>query len=406
MPRTGLWSGAMRIAGVRWPGSADAVLVVAFWIVAEVEIRVYDQSVLQGRVGLPVDSVLVLVPLVPLAWRRTAPFTACLMMAGLLTLVGAGLGGTICFFGGLFPFLVALYSASAWADRPWDRATLLVPVGLMLPMHWYIADFRIPADLGFGLSLSGMAWAAGQGARRWRNQSQELKVALAAAQAGRDARAALAVAEERARIARELHDVVAHGMSVMVMQAGAARLDLADDPSAADAALRRIEHTGRAGLLEMRRLLGILRHDESAGLAPQPHLGDLADLLRELERAGLRVDEHVEGRPRALSAAADLSAYRIVQEALTNALRHGDGGSARLALAWTRDGLVITVTNPSSRPAGGRGHGLVGIEERAALFGGRVRVEHRDGRHVVEVLLPYVADGDLESAAGPVELAQ
>lgn len=390
----------MRTTSIRWPSTADVGLAVAFGIVAELEIRLYSRSVLPGRVSLPADSVLVLLPLVPLAWRRAAPFATCVALAGALTLVGAALGGTICFFGGLFPFLVAVYSASGWGRSPWDRVAVVVPLSLMAPMHWYIPDFRVPADLFFGLSLSGLAWTAGQGARRWRHQSQQLAAALAAAQAGREARAALAVAEERARIARELHDVVAHGMSVMVMQAGAARLDLVDHPAATDEALARIERTGRAGLLEMRRLLGILRQGTAAGLAPQPQLSGLADLLAGFERSGLRIEQHLEGRSRLLTEAEDLSAYRIIQEALTNALRHGCG-SAVLRLTWTRTALLITVSNPaapSTPPPRGPGHGLVGIAERAGLFGGTSRAEVRDGHHVLEVVLPY---GDEETTAVP-----
>jgi signal transduction histidine kinase len=379
------------------------VLAIAFGVVAELEIRLYGQSVLPGHVGLALDSLLVLLPLVPVAWRRAAPLGACVAVAGGLTLVGAALGGTVCFFGGLFPFLVVLYSASAWAHAPRDRMAAAVPFLLMAPMHWYVDDFRIPSDLVFGLSLSGMAWAAGQGARRWRDRSQQLAVALEDARAGRDARAALAVAEERARIARELHDVVAHGMSVMVMQAGAARLDLRDRPTATDAALAQIERTGRAGLLEMRRLLGILRSDEPGGLAPQPGLGELPELVARLERSGLQVEQRVVGRARPLTEAEDLSAYRIVQEALTNALRHGGGARARLRLSWTPTALEIVVSNPvpSASPIPpGRGHGLIGIEERAALFGGTCRVEHRDGRHVLEVLLPYEEDRQAPARPG------
>jgi len=380
---------------VRWPTSMDVALAVAFAVVAEVELRTYSDTVLPGTVPLSIDSWLVLLPVAALAWRRAAPFQACVAMAGALTLVGAGLGGTICFFGGFFPFVVSVYSASAWARAPWDRASAVVPVVLMAPMHWYIPDFRIPADLIFGISLSGMAWAAGEGARRWRRQSQQLAAALAAAEAGRDARAALAVAEERSRIARELHDVVAHGMSVIVMQAGAARPAVREDPDQVATALERIEHVGRNAMLEMRRLLGVLRDDETEARHPQPRLHSLPALLDEFAAAGVRVEQHVDGQPRPLPDAQDVSAYRIVQEALTNALRHGDEASADVRLSWHADRLRIRVSNPvrPGTPSGvSGGHGLIGIRERVALFDGRFSAGPTAGRYVTMAELPY--DGE------------
>ena len=382
----------MGTTSARWPAASDVAIAAAFAVVAEVELRTYSQSVLAGDVPLAVDTWLVLLPLVPLAWRRAAPFAACLAMALVITAVGAGLGGTICFFGGFFPFVAAVYSASAWARSPWDRVTLCVPVALMVPMHWYVPDFRLPSDLFFGVGLSAMAWAAGQGARRWRHQSHQLAAALEAAEAGRDAQAALAVADERARIARELHDVVAHGMSVMVMQAGAARPAVRDDPEQVATALEHIEDVGRAAMLEMRRLLGILREDASETRHPQPRLHALPELVEVLARAGLSVDQHVDGRPRPLPAAQDVSAYRIVQEALTNALRHGDGDRAEVTLRWQDDRLRIEVSNPVDphrRNGVGGGHGLVGIRERVALFDGRFSAGAADGYYLTVAELPY-----------------
>jgi signal transduction histidine kinase len=382
----------MGTTSARGPAAPDIAIAVVFAVAAEVELRTYSQSVLAGDVPLGVDTWLVLLPLVPLAWRRAAPFAACVAMATVLTVVGAGLGGTICFFGGFFPFVASVYSASAWARSPWNRVTLAVPVALMVPMHWYVPDFRIPSDLFFGVGLSAMAWAAGQGARRWRHQSHQLAAALEAAEAGRDAQAALAVADERARIARELHDVVAHGMSVMVMQAGAARPAARDDPEQVATALEHIEDVGRAAMLEMRRLLGILREDESGTRHPQPRLHALPELVEVLGRAGLRVEQRVDGEPRPLPAAQDVSAYRIVQEALTNALRHGDGSCAEVALRWQDDRLRIEVSNPvdaRQRNGVGGGHGLVGIRERVALFDGRFSAGAVDGRFLTVAELPY-----------------
>lgn len=214
--------------------AGDVTIAAVFAVVAEVELRVYDQPILAGSVSPGIDSLLVLLPLVPLAWRHAWPFAAVVAMPLVVTAVGVA-GGTICFFATMLPFVLLMYAAAAWSESPYDVAALVSPLLLLGPMVGYDPDFG-PNDWVFGMVVAIAGWMAGQGARRWRRQSQELAAALAAAEAGRDAQAELAVAEERARIARELHDVVAHGVSVMVMQAGVARLDLRQEPEEADAA--------------------------------------------------------------------------------------------------------------------------------------------------------------------------
>ncbi len=299
----------------------------------------------------------------------------------------------------MLPFVLLMYAAAAWSEGPYHVVALIAPPLLLGPMVGYDPDFG-PNDWVFGLVVAIAGWTAGQGARRWRRQSQELTAALAAAEAGREALAELAVADERARIARELHDVVAHGVSVMVMQAGVARLDLRQDPEAADASLARIENAGKTALVEMRRLLGIWRHEEAGGLEPQPGMAGVSALLESFTTAGMTIDHHTHGVPRKVSNAQDVSSYRVIGEALTNAVRHGAGGVVRLIIDWQVDQLAITVSNPvEPKPGGGNshilssdqpvGHGLIGIRERAALFGGRCRVGVADGRYVTTVELPY-----------------
>ncbi len=228
--------------------------------------------------------------------------------------------------------------------------------------------------------------------RRWRRQSEALADALEAAEHNRDARARLAVAEERTRIARELRDVVAHGMSVMVMQAGLARLDLRERPDAAEESLSVLERTGRQSLHEMRLLLGVLRSVGPIELEPQPRMAELPSLIDGFRRAGLHVETTVTGAAPVLAETQDLSAFRIIQEALTNALKHGARGWASLAVTYLPDRVGITVTNPvapgAGEPVDGVGHGLVSIGERAAMFGGTSHTQVRDGNHVTEVVLP------------------
>jgi signal transduction histidine kinase len=384
----------MGTTALSWPTSGDVVLAAAFGVVAEVELRLYDLPILPGDVPVAVDSVLVLLPLFAVAWRRAMPLAAAVAMTLIVTAVGVS-GGTILFFSCMVPFLVLLYTASAWSQSPYDLVALAVPLVLLLPMLAYNADFRLQ-DLVFAEVFATASWIAGQAARRWRRQSERLAAALAEAERGRAATEQVAVARERARIARELHDVVAHGLSVMVMQAGAARPAVRDDPDQVTTALGRIEDVGRNAVLEMRRLLGLLREDPAGPRHPQPRLQALPALLDELAAAGLTVEQHLDGRPRELPDAQDLSAYRILQEALTNALRHGTGGSARVTLSWRDDGLRIEVSNPL--PAGWTvngvtgGHGLVGIRERVALFGGRFTAGSAAGRFVTVAELPY--DGE------------
>ena len=186
-----------------------------------------------------------------------------------------------------------------------------------------IRGFASWSEYSFSVPVFVVAWLAGQVMRRWERRSAVLREHLDDVTATEQARAAAAVADERARIARELHDVVAHSISVMVIQAGSARLRLRDDPSTSEQALHSVEQTGRQALTEMRRMLGVLRSDDQdLALMPQPGLRGLDQLLDQMRAAGLTVEAAVEGVPAMLPPGLDLSAYRIVQEALNNALKH------------------------------------------------------------------------------------
>jgi signal transduction histidine kinase len=215
---------------------------------------------------------------------------------------------------------------------------------------------------------------------------------LALAERERDLAAREAVVEERARIARELHDAIAHNVSMMVVQAGAERRVLPADEGATREVLETIEQIGRGALTEMRRLVGMLRTDEAGPLAPQPGLADLDRLVAQVRDAGLPVDLHVEGDRRELPVGVELSAYRIVQEALTNALKHAGDAHASVFVQYRPDSLVIEVVDDGAGavadlPAGG--HGLAGMRERVALYGGRFDAGRRDaGGFAVRVLLP------------------
>jgi signal transduction histidine kinase len=208
----------------------------------------------------------------------------------------------------------------------------------------------------------------------------------------RDLAAREAVVEERARIARELHDAIAHNVSMMVVQAGAERRVLDDEDGSTRDVLATIEQIGRGALTEMRRLVGMLRSDREDPLAPQPGLDDLPTLVTQVREAGLPVDLHVEGERRELPVGIELSAFRIVQEALTNALKHAGDARASVHVRYGPDSLELEIVDDGaggpSRAASG-GHGLVGMRERVALYGGRLDAGRRaSGGFTVRALLP------------------
>jgi signal transduction histidine kinase len=231
------------------------------------------------------------------------------------------------------------------------------------------------ADLLFVPVPFAFAWLAGAAVRDRGARAEAAEELARRAELEREATARVAVAEERARIARELHDIVAHAVSVIVLQVGAVRHNLPDTLDEDKEALRGVEQTGRTALTEMRRLLGATRRDgEDLDLAPQPGLRNLDMLLDEVRRAGLPVRLHVDGEPFALPRTLDLSAYRIVQEGLTNALRHAHASHADVVVRYGTDQLRIDVRDDgrAGSPSDGLGHGLVGVRERVKIYGGEM----------------------------------
>ena len=220
-----------------------------------------------------------------------------------------------------------------------------------------------------------VSWLAGFAVRERAEQVEAAEERAVRAEREREAGARIAVAEERARIARELHDIVAHAVSVMVLQVGAVRHKLPDTLAEDRDALRSVEQAGRTALAEMRRLLAAMRTDgEEAELAPQPGLDRLDSLVAEIGRAGLPVHLHVDGDPFPLPRAVDLSAYRIVQEGLTNALKHAHASQADVTVHYLSDELELQVRDngKGGSTSDGLGHGLVGIRERVKIYGGEM----------------------------------
>ncbi|MBX6389290.1 MAG: sensor histidine kinase [Frankia sp.] len=259
-------------------------------------------------------------------------------------------------------------------------------------------------DFLFTPALFAIAWLAGFALRERAAQAAAAEERAELAERERAAAARVAVAEERARIARELHDVVAHALSVIVLHAGAVRHGLPDGLTDAKDALRGVEQTGRTALADMRRLLGALRRDdERPDLAPRPGLGGLDALAEEFRRAGLPVLLRRRGEPSELPPTLDLAAYRIVQEGLTNALKHARPSAVAVVVAQDGDQITIEVTNDGAvGPVGdGRGYGLLGIEERVKIYGGELTAgPTADGGFRLSARLPLRAALDPAVPAG------
>jgi signal transduction histidine kinase len=327
---------------------------------------------------------------VPLVWRRRAPVAALLVI--LVTLTVAGIAGHEPETGAMpFPaLLVAGFSTALYARS--DRVAIATSVGpaggVLLAMALdYLAGSPGPADYAILTFLSFGAWTGG-----WLVRRRAAQVERAQAQAPELAREA--VTAERARVARELHDVVAHSVSIIAVQAGAAEALLDRDAEAARPHLESVRRTAHDALVELRRLVGVLREDEPT-YVPQPGLERLPELVDDARAAGVAVELVEEGTRPAVPLGVDLAAYRIVQEGLTNVRRHAHGASATVGVRYAPSALELEVANgPGGRANGtaGTGHGLIGMRERARLYGGTLEAgPQADGGFVVRAVLPLEA---------------
>jgi signal transduction histidine kinase len=385
--------------------------------------RIFVDSILAGVVWL-----IALAPMLRTPWpqvpittllagavvmRRRAPAATFIVAAaaGLWALAANAASGAD------VALLVLLYTVAAYRPRRLSILALLVCLvgGAAAMAFWSpepvggpLFDQIVGGAVLFG-GTSLLAWVLGDSMRYRRGYYAALEDRAARLEAERDAQAKVAAAAERARIARELHDVIAHHVSVMVVQADGARYALRTDPKTTENALAAISGTGRQALTEMRRLLGVLRTaGDQAALAPVPGLGELRELLDQARAAGLAVTYTLSGTPRELPEGAELAAYRVVQESLTNTRKHaGLAASAAVTLRYEPDGLVLEVTDDGIATATGDsgGHGLAGMRERIAMYGGTVEAGPQpDGGFRVLARLPCPdasADTDAASPSGP-----
>lgn len=340
----------------RHPRAWDATLAVLLCALVLLEVFGSDQDV---PLGLAVPVALLMT--VPFAWRRRWPVPVALL--ALCALAVQGLAGDW----DLEPQTELLAAAMAfWILGAHVGDPIAIRAGaaaLALVVVHEPGDTIVQGPLMIGVFAAG---------RLMRSRS-ELAVALERDRAEGERQA---VADERVRIARELHDVVAHSISLMTVQAGAERVGLAGERPSTSAALAEIEDTGRQALAEMRRLLGMLRGPgEEVDLAPQPGLSQLPALAERVSKTGLRVDLAIDGSPAPVSPGVDISSYRIVQEALTNSLKHAHAQRAEVRVRYDGDAVEIEVMDDgAARPPAlnGGGHGLAGMRERVALYGGTI----------------------------------
>ena len=342
--------------------------------------------------------ILVLLQTLPLVWRRKAPVivltvtTVAMFLFFLLDYLPS--------FASL-AFLVAVYTVAAYRPRRISITAGLASGAAVLIILAIGAEPLEPDAVIAECLIVGAAWSLGHGLRLRRGEVESLEDRASRLEHERGEWVRDAVGQERRVIARELHDVVAHNVSVIVAQSGAARRIFDDAPEEARATLGAIEQTGRAALVEMRRLTGFLRteSDGSAMRTPQPGLEDLGTLVSQVGDAGLPVDLRIEGTPRALPAGLDLSAFRIVQEALTNVLKHAGPARATVLVRFTDASLELSVIDDGTGSGERRTsspkprYGQLGMQERVALFGGHLDIgPGREGGYAVNVSLPVDAE--------------
>jgi signal transduction histidine kinase len=364
--------------------------------------------------GVGDELMVSLLLLAPLAWRRRNPVAAAavVVVAGLfeLAVINTFLPANVA-------ALVMVYALAVYAPRWASRAGLAVGlVGSALAALRYFTSAFDPYTSGtsvdtllqtvlFSVAIAVTvvaAWALGDLRRTRMQQLSGLQERARLLELERDQEMRLAASTERARIAREMHDVVAHSLSVVIAQADGGRYAAEADPPAATRALDQISATGRQALTDMRALLGVLREDGGQEYAPQPDIAAIKQLVADVQASGLDVDLIVEGSPVPMPAGPQLAAYRIVQESLTNVLKHaGPASRAWVRLQWRTDALEVAVLDDGRGAAAavaeadgpvpaGSGHGLLGMRERAELHGGRLTAAPRHGGGFgVHAVLPY-----------------
>jgi signal transduction histidine kinase len=376
----------VRLRQLIWQYGFDA-MVVAVAVGSLVEVWVSD---VPGPRNVVLAAVLGYT--LPLLLRRRFPYGApsfAFAVQGLVSFTDPEAVGSV--DTGVFALLLTFWAAGAQREQRKAIAATAIGVASLWVIVWRDVRVTAPEAVSFLFVAGGLSLVAFVLHRR-ELRADEAEARAEQLEREREEQARAAVAEERIRIARELHDVIAHCVSVMTVQATAARLFLDSEPERAREPLLAVEDTGRQTLAEMRSLLGILRKNlEEAGPEPQPRMADLGALVRRCEGAGLPVELAVEGEPIVLTPGVDLAAYRVVQEALTNAIKHAGPAHARVIVRYGERDLDLEIVDDGRAAAAsdGHGHGLVGMRERVVLYGGEFEAGPRStGGFGVHARLP------------------
>jgi signal transduction histidine kinase len=370
----------------RHQGFVDLMLMLPIAVVAFAARPSYVHLPSNGiprTIPLALHLTLVVTLCLPLVWRRRWPRAVFAVIA--LASFAQWLAG-ITIAASNIAVMVAMYTIASQCAFRWALASgLVVELGAVMAIFSIRQNRSSPGDwktlIPFSIFI-GAVWLCGLYISTRRKYTLSLEERARRLERERDAQAEVAAAAERARIARELHDVIAHSISVMVVQADGASYMIDSDSTRARRAMEAIGTTGRHALMEMRRMLGVLREDGEATLAPQPGVDQITELIGQIRSAGLPVALTVTGAPGSLATGLELTIYRIIQEALTNVLKHaGPAADARVDLEYGEHLIEVQVRDNGrgATRSDGRGHGLVGMRERAAVYGGDVLAEPAPG---------------------------
>ena len=368
-------------------------MAAVFVVVGQVELhhRV-DDGYQAGPFWLNVPLVVLMSA--PLALRRLAPARVLAVMLAAAVLPGLFVAHTIFFWGSMVPMAIATFFLARHRDTRAARWAWLAGPFLLLGNMGHVEELRTPSNIFFGCGVFGTAWLVGRVLHRLAVQGAALRQALDRLAEEQSLREEVAVAGERRRIAAEMHDVVAHAVSLMTVQVGAARMRLETDGVDVPPQLRAAEETGRQAVAELRRTLGVMRSvHEHGGLHPVPDLGGLPALAEQFEDAGLGVtlDVALDADGPDLAASLQLAAYRIVQEALTNVVKHAGPVPVEVDVRRVEHTLVVSIRSDLGAPSmtSSGGHGLAGMRERVAMFGGHLDAGPTErGGFVVRAQLP------------------
>ena len=376
-------------------------LIKREWFTALVVVGMAEAGIqvvlMQDDKGAPTISVWIAAPLVviaiaPLLWWRRFPFGAPAAVF-VINAVESFIDGRLPMFtvATFISVMAAVFLFGILEDRRQAVVGLAIALGAA-----GVVTLNDPgqgwSDFAGVVLLFSIAWLTGFAIGRKLEQASAAQERAERLESEREAEARAAVAEERARIARELHDVVGHSVSVMTVQASAVRRRLLPDQEQEREALEIVEQTGREALAEMRRLVGVLRRPEEApALAPQPSLQHLDRLVAQAGESGLPVELRIEGEPTPLPPGVDLTAYRLVQEGLTNAIKHARASKADVVVTYSDGTVEVSVTDDGTGDGdgGGGGHGLVGMRERVSVYGGELEAGPRpEGGYALKARLP------------------